>query len=113
MATEKRALMVTFEPDELKPTADMRDLFIGSYPRFAEMEAVEYKCWWVDQENRKWGAIYVFKSEEELQAYVASDIWLKVVPEKYGCVPSWVSVEIGSILSKTIIVNGEKSWLSN
>lgn len=110
MATEKRALMAVFRPDRLKSTAEMRELFTTSYPRFAGMETLEYKCWWCDQENGEWGAIYVFTSEQALRDYVASDVWLRVVPEKYGCVPSWRVVEPGPILSKKTITEVADSW---
>jgi len=102
MMTEKRALMCRFKPDHLKPTDEMQKWFTGSYPRFLEMGTVEFKCWWCDQENGEWGAFYIFESEKALNAYVSSDIWLKVVPEKYGCVPTWRAVEPGPILSKKI-----------
>jgi len=44
---------------------------------------------------------------------VQSDIWQKVVPEKYGCVPTWTVVEPGPILSKKGVTNGEDSWMSD
>ncbi len=103
MKEGKRALMAVFRPDRLKSTAEMQEWFSGSYPRFLEMDAVEFKVWWVDQERGEWGAFYVFVSEAALQAYVASDIWQKVVPEKYGCTPTWKAVEPGPILSKKIV----------
>jgi len=113
MATEKRALMCVFRPDKLKTTQEMREWFSGSYPRFLEMEGVEFKCWWVDQQKQEWGAFYVFKSEKALNEYINSDIWEKVVPEKYGCVPTWTVVEVGLIISKKIITTKEKSWISD
>lgn len=113
MAPEKRALMCVFRPGQLKTTQEMRDWFSSSYPRFLEMESVEFKCWWCDQEEQEWGAFYVFKSEEALKEYIASDIWQKVVPEKYGCKPIWAIVEVGLIISKKIITIKENSWTSD
>ncbi len=113
MATEKRALMCAFRPDKLKTTQEMRDWFAGSYPRFLAMDSLEYKCWWVDQERKEWGALYVFKSEKALNDYVNSDVWRKVVPEKYGCVPTWKAVEVGLIISKKAITDKEGSWTSD
>ena len=112
MATEKRALMAVFKPDKLKSTAEMREMFSGSYPVFLGMEKVEFKCWWCDQEKQQWGALYIFTSEEALNEYVASDLWQKVVPEKYGCVPTCSVVEPGPILAKKEIKAAEKSWIS-
>jgi hypothetical protein len=112
MAQEKRALWCVFKPERLKTTAEMRDMFTGSYPRFLEMDALEFKCWWCDQKNGEWGALYIFKSEEALNEYISSDTWQKVVPEKYGCVPTWKVLEPGPILAKRVIRNSEGSWTS-
>jgi hypothetical protein len=105
MGAGKRALMCVFRPAKLKTTLEMQEWFAGSYPRFLEMETVEFKCWWCDQEKGEWGAFYVFESERALNDYVASDIWQKVVPEKYGCVPTWRAVEPGPVLSKKIVTS--------
>jgi len=113
MESEKRALMCVFKPEKLKATDEMREWFMGSYPRFLDMDTLEYKCWWCNQEKKEWGALYIFKSAEALAAYVQSDIWQKVVPEKYGCVPTWQIVEPGPIISKKEITVGAKSWISD
>lgn len=110
--TEKRALWVWFKPDPMPSTEELREQFTGSYPAFADMEAVEYKCWWVDQEDGQWGAFYIFRSAAELDEYLASDRWNKVIPEKYGCTPSWRVLEPGLILSKKEIISAEGSWTS-
>jgi hypothetical protein len=113
MASEKRALMCVFRPEKLKSTLEMREWFSGSYPRFLEMETLEFKCWWCDQERQEWGALYIFKSEEALNEYINSDVWQKVVPEKYGCLPTWNIVEPGPILSKKTITEVTDSWISD
>jgi len=112
MSTEKRALMCVFKPDKLKSTKEMRAMFSGSYPTFLDRDDVEFKCWWCDKENGQWGAFYIFTSEEALEEYVKSDLWLKVVPEKYGCIPTWNIVEPGPILSKKEIKVAKNSWES-
>ena len=113
MTTEKKALMCVFRPKKLKSTDEMREWFTGSYDRFMEMDSVEFKCWWVDQEKGEWGSLYVFTSEDALNAYVASDVWLKVVPEKYGCTPEWRVVEPGPIIAKTTLTEAAGSWLAS
>jgi hypothetical protein len=112
MLTEKRALLCVFKPDHLKTTEEMRELFSGSYPRFLDMETLEFKCWWCDQEKGQWGALYIFKSGDALADYINSDIWQKVVPEKYGCVPTYSIVEPGPILAKKEIKEWKDSWIS-
>jgi len=113
MPEEKRALMCAFRPDKLKTTEEMRELFSTSYPRFLGMDSVEFKIWWCNQDKQEWGSFYVFKSEAALSEYIASDIWQKVVPEKYGCKPTWSVVEVGMILSKTIITDKVNSWVGD
>ena len=112
MTSEKCGLMCVFRPDKLKSTEEMRELFMGSYPRFLDMETLEFKCWWCNQKDKEWGALYIFKSKEALDNYVKSDIWQNIVPEKYGCVPEWKIVEPGPILSKRKIIEADKSWIA-
>jgi len=112
MSAKKKALMCVFRPERLKSTEEMREWFAGSYHRFLEMDSVESKTWWVNQEKGEWGAFYIFKSEEALRAYVTSDIWLKTVPEKYGCTPEWMIVDPGPVLSKAVLTKARTSWIS-
>ena len=58
MPNQKKVLFCVFEPDDPKSTEQMRQMFIGSYPIFSDMEAVEYKCWWVDEDRGQWGAVF-------------------------------------------------------
>lgn len=100
MIKDKRMLSVTFKPDQLPSTEEMRAQFSTSYPVFRDMDPVEYKCWWVDQDRGEWGAVYVFRSARELDEYLNSDLWQNKVPAKYGCRPTWRVSEVGLILSK-------------
>lgn len=112
MSTEKRALLVEFKPDKLKSTSEMREMFSGSYPMFFNNEMVEFKCWFINQEEGCWGALYIWKSADSLNDYVTGDLWTKAVPEKYGCTPTWKILEVGPIISKMEIGAPEKSWIS-
>ncbi len=105
MKGENRALIVIFRPGKLMKAGEMQELFKGSYPVFLEMEAVQFKCWWCDDEKGEWGAFYIFETENDLKTYVQSERWTKVIPEKYGCVPEWRAVEPGPILSKMIVTD--------
>ena len=111
MATEKIGFYCVFKPEKLPSTEETRKLFQTSYPVFLNMAPIEFKCWWCNQDRKEWGAFYVFKSEEALKKYVESDQWTKVVPEKYGCVPEWYTLEVGAIISKKLITTFEGSWV--
>ena len=112
MPKEKKALWVVFRPNEKLDVEQMRKKFMGSYPHFRDMESLYSKTWWVNPEKNEWGAMYIFNSQKELDEYVASDRWRNKVPEKYGCKPEIVAVlDIGAILFKEKVVEGEDSWL--
>ncbi|MFH1059700.1 MAG: hypothetical protein V1797_13615 [Pseudomonadota bacterium] len=110
MAEQKRVLFVVFRPDELPSDDQLRAQFSTSYPVFRDMEALEYKCWWIAREKGQWGAFYVFRSDRELEQYLQSDRWLRVIPEKYGCTPTWEVMDAGMVLSKATITQPEGSW---
>jgi len=112
MKTEKKGLICVFKPENLMSTEAMREKFIANYLTFLEMESVEFKCWWCDQKKKEWGAFHVFRSNDELDAYLESDTWKRVIPERWGCKPMWSVVEVGLILSKKILTRAEDSWVS-
>ena len=111
MSHVKKGLWVTFKPDSMS-VEDLREKFTEAYPIFRDMASVEYKCWWVDEENGEWGAFYLFRSADELEAYLASERWQKIIPERYGCTPTWRVVDACMLLSKQIMTRPEDSWLS-
>lgn len=84
---------------------------MGSYPHFRDMESLFAKTWWVNEEKNEWGAMYIFNSQEEVDAYLASDRWRNKVPEKYGYRPEVQAVlDIGAIMFKESVTRGENSW---
>ena len=113
MSSEKTGLLVEFKPDKVKSTAEMREMFSGSYPIFLNNDLLEFKCWFVNQEEGTWGALYIWKSAQAVKDYVTSDLWTKVVPEKYGCTPTWKVIEVGPIIAKKEIKAPENSWTSD
>jgi len=110
---EKRALWVVFKPEELKENAEMREKFMGSYPIFKDMPSLVGKFWWLNREKGEWGALYIFNQEKDLQEYLASDLWLNKVPAKYGCKPEATVLELGPILCKKLITEGQDSWMAD
>ncbi len=113
MTTEKKAVWVVFRPTEPVNLKKMREMYLGSYPHFADMASLFSKTWWVDEARNEWGALYVFNSQQDVDAYLSSERWLKKVPEKYGCRPEVVRVlDIGVILAKEMVTQGENSWLA-
>ncbi len=113
MVSSKKALWVVFRPESPESVDAMREKFLVSYHAFRDMPGLFSKVWWCDSEKGEWGAMYIFNSEEDLQEYLHSDRWLNKVPQKYGYKPEIVSVlDLGPILYKNAVVEGEGSWLS-
>jgi len=113
MASEMKAAWVVFKMDKKMSTDQWRERFGGAYELMANLKGIVSKCWWVNQDSDEWGALYVFDSEENLTAYLTSDIWVKIVPEKYGCKPEVTVLEPGPIIAKKLITSAQGSWLSN
>jgi hypothetical protein len=113
MVSEKKALWVTFRPESPESVEAMREKFLVSYQAFRDMPGLFSKVWWSNSEKGEWGAMYIFNSEEDLQEYLRSDRWLNKIPQKYGYKPEIVSVlDLGPILYKNAVVEGESSWIS-
>lgn len=108
---DKKALWVVFRPETPVDLDRMRQMYLGSYPHFRDMDALFAKTWWVNRKKNEWGALYIFNSQEEVDAYLASDRWQNKVPEKYGCRPEVQAVlDIGAILCKEAVTEGQDSW---
>ncbi len=111
---EKKALWVVFRPKDPVEINKMRDMYLGSYSHFKEMPSLFAKTWWVNEEKNEWGAMYIFNSQKEMDEYLASDRWQNKVPEKYGCRPEVMAIlDIGAILLKETVLEGESSWLTS
>ena len=113
MTTEKKAMYVVFKMDKDMSTAEWRERFSGAYQIIFDLPGLFFKSWWCNQEAGEWGAFYLFDSDKDLQAYITSDLWLKVIPEKYECKPEVTILEPGPIISKKTITRAEGSWMSD
>lgn len=110
---DKKALWVVFRPTEPIDLDKMREMYMGSYPHFKNMDPLFAKTWWVNTEKNEWGAMYIFNSQNDVDEYLASDRWQNKVPEKYGCRPEVQAVlDLGPILFKETLVEGDASWRS-
>ena len=109
---DKKALWVVFRPKDPVDLKKMRDMYMGSYPHFKYMASLYAKTWWVDEDKNEWGAMYIFNSQKELDAYLATDRWINKIPAKYGCTPEITILDIGALLFKEKVTSGEDSWLT-
>ena len=113
MVSERKALWVVFRPENPESVVAMREKFLISYQAFRDMPGLFSKVWWCDSEKGEWGAMYIFNSDEDLQEDLHSDRWLNKVPKKYGYKPEIVAIlDLGPILYKNAVVEGEGSWLA-
>ena len=109
---DKKALWVVFRPKDPVDLKKMRDMYMGSYPHFKDMPSLYAKTWWGDEDKNEWGAMYIFNSQKELDAYLATDRWINKIPAKYGCTPEITILDIGALLFKEKVTSGEDSWLT-
>lgn len=112
MATEKKAMLVKFALKENASKDELREKFSGTYQRFKDMPGLFSKVFWQDQEKSIWGALYIFNSEKDLQEYVNSEFWTKMVPERWGCKAEIMIVDPGPILYKSAVTEAKDSWIT-
>ncbi len=110
MATEKKAMWVVFRMDEMISTAEFRERFAAAYDIFRDMPGLFSKTWWINQDKKEWGALYVFDSEKALQDYATSDLWMNKVPAKWGVKPEVTVLEVGAVMARGAVTEGERSW---
>jgi len=112
MATEKKAMWAVFKMDKKMSTAEWRERFSGAYQIIFDVPGLFFKSWWCNQDEDEWGALYIFDSEKDLQGYITSDLWVKTVPEKYGCKPEITILEPGPIICKKAVTDAKNSWMT-
>jgi len=112
MATEKKAMWVVFKMDKKMSTAEWRERFAGGYKIIFDLPGLFFKSWWIDQAKNEWGALYIFDSEKDLQAYITSDLWVNKIPEKYNCKPQVTILDVGPVIAKKTVVKADNSWMS-
>jgi hypothetical protein len=105
--TQKKAMWVVFKMDKEMSTAEWRERFTGSYPVIFNLPGLFFKCWWTNQEKGEWGALYIFDSEKDLQAYITSDLWVNKIPQKYNCKPEVTFLEPGPVIAKGVVTKAE------
>ncbi|MCF8049683.1 MAG: YdhR family protein [Desulfobacterales bacterium] len=112
MSSEKKALWVVFKMEDMPTKKEMRQRFKDLYHIYLDHPGIESKCWLVNEDKNEWGALYVFRSEEAVQDYLRSDLWVKEIPSRWGLTPSVVNVlDPGPILYKKTIVDPQDSWI--
>ena len=79
--------------------AEIRRRYPQRMPRFRELPGLIQKYYLHDTTNNEWCGIYVWDSEEAVQAYLDSDL-RKTIPEAYGVVgtPRVESFQVVDIL---------------
>jgi hypothetical protein len=113
MSGQKKGMWVVFKMKKMPGKEEMRKRFCELYHIYRDHPGIDSKCWWVNEERREWGAFYLFESEEVLQAYLKSDLWVKEIPERWGLKPEFTIVDPGPILCKEIVTRPENSWVTD
>ncbi len=112
MTREKKAMFVVFKMNKKMSTKEFRDLFNQGYQTMFNLPGLFFKTWWVNQAKSEWGALYIFDSEQDLQSYITSDLWLNKIPARWGGKPEVTILEPGPIIAKKTITQPGPSWLT-
>jgi len=112
MATEKKAMLVVFKMNKKMSTDEWREKFSDGYQVISSLPGLFFKCWWCAQQKGEWGALYIFDSEKDLEAYIKSDLWMNKVPEKYGSRPEVTILDPGPMIIKKLVTAPENSWMT-
>ncbi len=108
----KESPMGRLQAQDLESVEAMREKFLVSYQAFRDMPGLFGKVWWSDPQRERWGALYIFRTEEDLREYLRSDRWQKKIPEKYGYSPRSSPSSTWEPSSTRGGNGGEGSWLS-
>lgn len=112
MASEKKAAWVVFKMDKKMSTDEWRERFSPAYDVIYNLPGLFSKCYWVNQAKEEWGALYVFDSQEDLNSYLTSDLWMKIIPAKFGSKPEVTILDLGPIISKKEVHAAKGSWIT-
>lgn len=61
------------------PTDEFKSLLSAVAQDFAKVPGCQWKIWLIDEEKNEGGAVYLFKSEEELETFKASPLVASVL----------------------------------
>ena len=76
--------IVTFQL--ARPTTEITKTFQGTDPRYQGMPGLLRKNYWVSEDGRRAGGIYVWASRQDADRVYTAE-WKKSVEEKYGAPP--------------------------
>ena len=77
--------IVTFQL--ARPTTEITKTFQGTAPRYQGMPGLLRKNYWVSEDGRRAGGIYVWASRQDADRVYTAE-WKKSVEEKYGAPPA-------------------------
>ena len=113
MKSEKKAMWVVFKMKALPSKEEMRERFQTLYHIYRDHPAIEYKAWYMNEEKLEWGAFYVFRSQELLAEYLKADLWTKEIPGRWGVTPEYTVLDLCAVVSKSLITDGQDSWMAD
>lgn len=91
--------IVTFELPQPTTLADITKTFQSTAPKYRTVAGLLRKNYWLSEDGRRAGGIYVWNSRAHAEA-LYSDDWKRFVTEKYGKPP-----RIDYLLSPVMVDN--------
>jgi Putative mono-oxygenase ydhR len=78
--------IVTFDLPKATTLEDITKVFQGTAPKYQGMPGLLRKNYWMSEDGRRAGGIYVWKSRADADRIYTSE-WKAFVAEKYGAPP--------------------------
>jgi hypothetical protein len=85
------ASIVTFKFPAPRSVSEMTEVFKSTAPKYQSVKGLLRKNYWVSEDGREGGGIYVWASRADADALYTTD-WKKNVESKYGAPPAIVFI---------------------
>lgn len=79
--------IVTFQLPQATTLAEISKTFQGTAPRYQGLKGLLRKNYWVSEDGRRAGGIYVWTSRADADRVYTAE-WKKTVADKYGSPPT-------------------------
>ena len=79
--------IVTFQLPQSTTLAEISKTFQGTAPRYQGLKGLLRKYYWVSEDRRRAGGIYVWASRADADRVYTAE-WKKTVADKYGSPPT-------------------------
>lgn len=103
MPAPMAGLLSVFRSDKPLDAPALREAFRGRYSLFLDVPGLRFKAWFMDEAAREFGALYIFESPQDREAYLASETWRVAIPQRFGCPPEARLWEVPQLIAHQVV----------